>query len=134
MDRRTVAYWIATGVFCAVLGSSGFMHLLRVDFVAAAMAHLGYPAYVPTILGSAKLLGVAALLAPGRPLLKEWAYAGFAFNLLGATASHAFAGDPIGETVRPLVVCAIGYASYALRPPDRRLAAEALTAPEPARG
>ena len=66
-------------------------------------------------------LGVAALLAPGLPLLKEWAYAGFTFNLVGATASHVFGGDPISETIRPAIILALGAASYHWRPASRRL-------------
>jgi uncharacterized membrane protein YphA (DoxX/SURF4 family) len=52
------------------------------------LQRLGYPEYLLTILGIAKLLGVAALLYPGMPRLKEWAYAGFAFDLGGATISQ----------------------------------------------
>jgi hypothetical protein len=90
MNRRMLIYWLTTGLFCAVLGFSGFAHFTHLEPMVEAMTKLGYPLYFMTILGSAKLLGVAALLAPGRPLLKEWAYAGFAFNLLGATACHRF--------------------------------------------
>ena len=78
MDRKTLAYWLCTGLFCLVLGFSGVAHFTRQTFIVEALAALGYPVYVLTILGTAKLLGVAALLAPRRPLLKEWAYAGFA--------------------------------------------------------
>lgn len=122
MTSKTTAYWITTGVFCAMLGFSGIAHSTRIEVVAESMAELGYPAFLMTILGTAKLLGVAALLAPGRPLLKEWAYAGFTFNLIGATASHAFAGDPLFVTIRPALALAIGAASYLLRPAERRLA------------
>ena len=121
MNRRMLIYWLTTGLFCAVLGFSGFAHFTHLEPMVEAMTKLGYPLYFMTILGSAKLLGVAALLAPGRPLLKEWAYAGFAFNLLGATASHAFTGDPLSETIRPATVLALGAASYLLRPAARRL-------------
>ena len=74
-----------------------------------------------TILGVAKILGGIALLIPGVPLLKEWAYAGFTFDLFGAAASHAFVSDPIAEIIVPLVVLSIAIASYCLRPPNRRL-------------
>jgi hypothetical protein len=121
VSGKTTAYWITTGLFCAMFLFGGANHLLRTEMIAAGMASLGYPAYLMTILGTAKLLGVAALLAPGRPLLKEWAYAGFTFNLLGATASHVFAGDPFSETVRPAVVLLVGAGSYLLRPTSRRL-------------
>ena len=121
MNRRLLIYWLTTGLFCAVLGFSGFAHFTHLEPMVEAMTKLGYPLYFMTILGSAKLLGVAALLAPGRPLLKEWAYAGFAFNLLGATASHGFTGDPLSETIRPATVLVLGAASYLLRPAARRL-------------
>ncbi len=123
MATKTTIYWITTGLFCAMLGFSGFAHVTRVELIAESMVELGYPTYVMTILGTAKLLGIAALLAPRRPLLKEWAYAGFAFNLIGATASHAFAGDPVFEIVPPAVVLALGAGSYLLRPSERRLGA-----------
>ncbi|MBW2397256.1 MAG: DoxX family protein [Deltaproteobacteria bacterium] len=120
MNRKN-AYWATTGLFCAVLGFSGFAHVAHIDSMVEAMTRLGYPGYFMTIIGLAKLCGVVALLVPERPLLKEWAYAGFVFNLLGATASHAFSGDHFTETVRPAAILLIGLASYLLRPVERRL-------------
>jgi hypothetical protein len=68
-----------------------------------------------TIIGTAKLLGALALLVPVTPrTLRDWAYAGFVFNLLGAVASHVGAGDPIGDTLAPLMPLTILLASYAL--------------------
>jgi uncharacterized membrane protein len=121
MDRMTLGYWITTGIFCLTFAGGGLAHFTHQPMMAEAMEKLGYPAYVMTILGSAKLLGVIALLSPGRPLLKEWAYAGFAFDLLGANASHFFASDPVGEFVGPLALLVVGAASYLLRPESRRL-------------
>ena len=137
MTARTVSYWIATVVFCAAMAAGGVLDLLRVDFLVEGMDKLGYPVYILTILGVAKLLGVVALLPPGIPLLKEWAYAGFAFELLGATVSHLYVGDPVNEVAPPLVLLALAAASYLLRPPSRRLAsatAGASTGPAPADG
>ena len=122
MSRKTLAYWIVTGLFCAVLAFSGFAHFTHLEDIVEAMKHLGYPLYFMSIIGLAKLLGVVAVLAPAHPLLKEWAYAGFSFNLIGATASHAFSGDPLSHTVRPAIVLGLCVASYLLRPPSRRLA------------
>ncbi|MCP4006602.1 MAG: DoxX family protein [bacterium] len=121
MTPSSVGFWLATSVFCVVLGVSGFANFARLDFMVQNMVAHGYPVYFMTILGFAKLAGVVALLVPGRPLLKEWAYAGFAFNLLGATATHVFSGDPIGEAARPAIVLCVGVASYLLRPTARRL-------------
>jgi hypothetical protein len=86
------------------------------------MAELGYPAYFVTILGIAKLLGGTAILAPRFPRLKEWAYAGIAFDLLGASASHAAVGHPAAKVVVPLVLCGIAAASWALLPERERWA------------
>lgn len=131
-------YWISTGLFCLVLTFSAVMHGFRVGPMLESMTALGYPPYFMTILGVAKFLGVTALLVPGRPLLKEWAYAGFAFNLLGATATHTFVGDPLSEFVGPVALLGIGAISYLSRPADRRLSivpnlgGESRTAPSAA--
>lgn len=123
MNRKTLAYWIPTGLFCAVVGFSGFAHVSHQPGMVEAMTHLGYPLYFMTIIGTAKILGVAAVLAPVPPLLKEWAYAGLCFNLIGATASHAFSGDPLSHVVRPAIVLVLCVASYLLRPEAQRLPA-----------
>ncbi len=108
-------------LFCSVLGFSGIAHFGRLDDMVESMTALGYPTYFMSILGLAKLLGVAALLAPRLPLLKEWAYAGFAFNLIGAVGSHLFVGDPAVEYLPPFVLLLVGSVSYLARPADRRL-------------
>ncbi len=121
--KRDTLYWIVTGIFCTVFLFGGVSHLLRSEAMAQSMTGLGYPLYVMTILGTAKVLGAMALLVPGWAILKEWAYAGFAFDLIGATASHSFVGDPLSETLPPLALLLLGAASYALRPPARRVVA-----------
>ena len=63
--------------------------------IVQIMIALGYPLYSMKILGFAKMLGSAAILYGRFPKLKEWAYAGFAFDYLGATASHILAGDVV---------------------------------------
>jgi len=122
MDRKQLAYWITTGLFGLVLGFSGVAHFTHLPSMVEAMTGMGYPLYFMQIIGLAKILGVVAILIPGQPLLKEWAYAGLAFNLIGATASHALSGDDISHTIRPFVVLLLGAASYLLRPGERRLA------------
>lgn len=121
MNKRLTAYWLATAVFCLAMAAGGMMNLLRAEIQKESIAALGYPEYLMTILGVAKVLGVIALLLPKMPLLKEWAYAGFTFDLLGASASHALNRDSIVEAVIPLVILAIAVASYYFRPAVRRL-------------
>jgi len=122
MNGRNIVYWLTTGVFCLVLTFAGVTHLMHIPFMVEKMIHLGYPEYFMTIIGGFEFLGVVVVLAPGLPMLKEWAYAGFVFTLIGATASHFYSGEAFGPSVRPLVVLGFTVASYALRSPSRRLA------------
>ena len=121
MNARLVAYWITTALFALAIAGSGTMNLLQPPELVAVLEHLGYPAYLGSILGTWKLLGAVAILAPGLPRLKEWAYAGFTFALSGATISHLVSGDPVGQAAAPLVLLSFALASWALRPEGRRL-------------
>lgn len=56
------------------------------------------------------------------PTLREWAYAGFTIDLIGATASHVCAGDPVGASMVPALFLIPLAVSYVLRP-DRYLVA-----------
>jgi hypothetical protein len=85
------------------------------------MEHLGYPSYFLLIIGVWKMSCAVALVVPRFPRLKEWAYAGAIFNYTGAVASHLAVDDSASKWVGPLVFAAITLASWALRPPNRRL-------------
>ncbi len=124
--KSPIAYWIPTGLFAFALTGSGFMTITHQPPMVAVYQHLGYPMYFMTLLGAAKLAGVAVLLAPGLPRLKEWAYAGFAINLVSAAVSHVASGDPPGGAVAPMVLLALALASWHLRPEDRRLEGPAV--------
>jgi uncharacterized membrane protein YphA (DoxX/SURF4 family) len=123
MNARNAAYWTSTTIIFLGFLSNGVACLLRVEAPAKLIAELGYPPYFLTILGAWKVLGALALLAPGLPRVKEWAYAGIVFNLTGAAFSHAACGHPVGQAAVPLVLAAIAVASWALRPASRVLGA-----------
>ena len=122
MNARTICYWLATAPTAFVFLSGGVADVLRPSFVVEGMTQLGYPTYFCVILGIWKILGGIAVLAPGLPLVKEWAYAGMLFSLTGAAASHAAVGDPPAKIATPLVILAIVATSWALRPESRALA------------
>jgi uncharacterized membrane protein YphA (DoxX/SURF4 family) len=88
----------------------------------STLQHLGYPLYFATLAGAWKILGALAIVAPGLPRLKEWAYAGFFFELTAAAFSHASVGDSAADIIAPLGFLALVAASWALRPASRRLA------------
>ena len=87
-----IAFWIVTALFCTQIGFTAYAQL-RLPQVADAFTHLGFPAYFRVELAWAKLIGIALLLAPVTPRLKEWAYAGFAINLVSALIAHLAVGD-----------------------------------------
>jgi hypothetical protein len=121
MKAKAVGYWICTVLTAFVFLSGGVVYLLRVPEVVAGVTRLGYPAYVVTILGVWKLLGGGAVLLPGFPLVKEWAYAGMIFDLTGAAASSAASGAELRHVLVPLALAGLVVASWALRPESRRV-------------
>jgi len=116
MTNRQAAYWTTTGFAALALGAAGAADLLRVPAIMDSLAHLGYPAYFATILGTWELLGAAAIVAPNSSRLTEWAYAGIFFALTGAALSHAASGDPVGKVLVPLVLLVVVVVSWTFRP------------------
>jgi uncharacterized membrane protein YphA (DoxX/SURF4 family) len=119
----TWPYWTATAVIAIEGAVGGAMDLLHLPPFFPVLLDLGYPAYLATILGIAKLLATLVIVAPRLPRLKEWAYAGIMINMLGAAASHLAVRDTPGDLVAPLAFAGIALASWALRPPTRKLEA-----------
>jgi hypothetical protein len=89
----TVLFWIVTVLFCLEMSFTAYYELLPQG--AQAFARLGFTSgYFRLELSLAKLVGVAVLLVPLIPArLKEWAYAGFAINLVSAIIAHSFISD-----------------------------------------
>ena len=87
MKKTKIIFWIITGLFAAFMTFSAVPDALCVPDAITFMNHLGYPTYIIPFLGVAKLLAVIAILIPGFPIIKEWAYAGLTFDLLGAVYS-----------------------------------------------
>jgi uncharacterized membrane protein YphA (DoxX/SURF4 family) len=118
---RATTYWIATGAVVAECVIGGGMDLRHMSPFYPAMIHLGYPGYLATIIGTAKLLAAVVVVAPRLPRLKEWAYAGIMINMIGAAASYLGAHQSATNLIPPAVIAALALLSWALRPPTRRL-------------
>jgi len=113
MKKINIIYWISTILICFVMGGSGLAGLLS-DPKSAQMANnpLHYPVYFMMFISAAKVLGAIAILVPGFPKLKEWAYAGFTFDLLGATYSMLAVGFPVKNVaIMPVffIILAVSY-------------------------
>ncbi len=120
-QSRALAYWLTTGVAALAFAVPGIGDLARAPHFVEDMARLGYPPFFLLILGTWKVLGAAAILAPGFARLKEWAYAGMMFDLTGAAATRAFVADGAVAVIVPLAIAVVVLSSWALRPPTRRL-------------
>jgi len=118
--RNKIIYWIATLWLALGMVSSGIVQLIKNKEEVNMMTHLGYPLYFLTIIGVWKMLGVAAVLIPKVPLVKEWAYAGFFFAMSGAVVSHFAVGDGAKEFFGPVLLLILTVISWYLRPLDRK--------------
>ena len=116
MKTKKIIYWSLTGLFSAGMLMSSMMYLTQNEALVQGFGHLGYPVYLLQLLGTAKLLGAIALLQPWLRGIKEWAYAGFTFNLVGAIWSHMAMGDTILSPLMFLVLLALSYYSYRINP------------------
>jgi uncharacterized membrane protein YphA (DoxX/SURF4 family) len=116
---NTRVYWVFTALTALLFAVPGMALLLRIPHFTEDMAQLGYPSYFLTILGVWKLLGVLAILVPGLPRLKEWAYAGMIFDLTSAVISRTVTGGAVIKILPPLVAIAIVMLSWKLRPAAR---------------
>src|SRR5437870_2826270 len=127
--RNKIIYWISTIWLALGMLATGTLQLFKAKAEGAVappgvygITHLGYPVYFLTILGVWKILGVAAVLIPGFPRLKEWAYAGFFFIMSGAIFSHVAVGDPMSELIPGLLLLVLTVVSWYFRPESRKIA------------
>ena len=120
MKLKSISYWVVTAMLAFFIGSGGAAELAHVPGNIEGLVQLGYPAYFATIIGFWKVLGAIAILAPGLPRLKEWAYAGFTITILSACYSHFSSGDG-WLAAEPLLTIVALMLSYAYRPASRRL-------------
>ena len=116
---RKIAYWVTTGLIAFFGFVAAFTYLSGSSEAVQGFAHVGYPQQLRIILGIAKPLGAIALLIPGFPKLKEWAYAGFTFAWICAFVAHYLAGDG-PKAVMPVVLLVILFVSYFTRTASHR--------------
>lgn len=116
-----IIYWVAIAWLSLGMASTGIVQLIHMKEEVEKMDTLGYPAYLLTLLGIWKILGVIAVLVPKFPLLKEWAYAGFFFLTTGAIFSHLAAADEAVELFGPVLLLLLTITSWIFRPIGRKL-------------
>ncbi|HXS37830.1 MAG TPA: DoxX family protein [Flavipsychrobacter sp.] len=115
MKKTKVLYWVFTGLFSFLMFGSAIPDIFS-SAVAVKGMHdgLGYPTYFIPFIGTAKLLGVIAILTPGHARFKEWAFAGLLFDLIGATYSIICSGQPAPNWLFMILPLTIAFTSYFL--------------------
>ena len=121
MKRTNLIYWIVTGLFAAFMLFSSIPDVILSEEAKTFMNGLGYPDYFTRFIGVVKVLGVIAILVPGYPRIKEWAYAGFFFNMFGAVYSHLASGSEPKELFGPILLLVLIVVSWYFRPADRKI-------------
>jgi hypothetical protein len=114
MKNINAFYWICTGLLIPAIGIGSLFGIVPNEENLKVFFSLGYPAYIVPFLSIAKLLGLVVIFLPGYPRLKEWAYAGISFDLIGAMFSILAIGSPFTHILFPLFALLLLLGSYFL--------------------
>ncbi len=112
MKKNNIIFWVATGF---IFLFEGVMPALtsQTELAKEGIRHLGYPEYFGNILVVFKVIGTLLLMIPQVPSrVKEWAYAGFAFDFIFAFLSHVSVDGFSAMSCFPLIILAILVVSY----------------------
>ena len=115
MKKAKIVFWISTTL---IFLFEGVMPALtsQTELAKEGIRHLGYPDYFGVMLTVFKVLGALALIIPQIPArIKEWAYAGFAFDFIAAFVSYWAVEGLSAIAFFPLIVLgvlAVSYISY----------------------
>jgi hypothetical protein len=119
MKLKSTLYWVSTILVALVFTATGILNLIGNDHIFNDMLHLGFPTYIMTILGFWKLMAAITILLRKTIRLKEWAYAGMLFDLIGAAFSRMSIGDPVQTIIVPLLIMGVVVISWISRPESR---------------
>jgi len=112
MKKDKIIFWTAT---ILIFLFEGVMPALtsQTELAKEGIRHLGYPEYFGNALVVFKVLGSLILIIPQLPKrVKEWAYAGFAFDFIFASISHTAVDGFTFNSIFPLIVFAVLIVSY----------------------
>lgn len=113
MKKLKITYWIVNILFGGFLIFSAIPDLLSTEDAKKFICdQLHYPAYILPFLGFAKILGGLAILLPLSSRIKEGAYAGLMFDLLGASRSVYSISNSIAQTAPMFIFVLLGAAAY----------------------
>jgi hypothetical protein len=112
MKTNKIIFWVTTTL---IFLFEGVMPAFtsQTEEAKEGIRHLGYPGYFGVMLTVFKVLGALVLIIPQVPArVKEWAYAGFVIDFIGAFVSLAVVDGFTGLTFFPLIVLLVLVVSY----------------------
>ena len=130
MKKDKIIFWSATTILFLF---QGVMPALtsHTEMAREGIRQLGYPAYFGTMLSIFKIAGAVVLMFPQFPKkLREWAYAGFAFDFISACVSNSVVYGLGSEAVSPLIallILGVSYVYYHRLHPERTQRLDALS-------
>ena len=92
MKPLKIIYWVVTIAMCSLFLYSAQMYFFNTDMVRGFFEMLHFPKWVVIPLAILKVAGVIAIISDLSSVLKEWAYAGFFYDVILATVAHNDAG------------------------------------------
>ncbi len=112
MKRDKWIFWFTTG-FIVLFDGVMPAFTSQSEVAKEGLRSLGYPDYFGVMLTVFKVLGAIVLIFPQFPnRIKEWAYAGFAFDFISAFVSNSVVDGFVPTTLLPLVFLVILILSY----------------------
>ena len=112
MKKINIFYWICTGNLIPGLGIGSIYGIILHPGSTEQFVRLGYPVYLAPFLGVARILALIVIVIPKYPRLKEWAYAGLAFDIIGAIYSQIATGQSLTSLFFPVIAILFLSGSY----------------------
>lgn len=109
MKINNIMYWIATILLSLIFLYSAQMYFFKTEMVEGFFEGFNFPTYIIIPLAVIKILGVIMILWRKSNWLTEWAYAGFFFDLVLATAAHQDAGHGLGLSLIGIPILFVSY-------------------------
>ncbi|MEM6845694.1 MAG: DoxX family protein [Bacteroidota bacterium] len=124
MKAIKITYYVTLSLFSLLMTFSASNYFFNYSAVEEDFQSLGFPTYLIYPLAIAKILGLIAIWTKQSAVLKEWAYAGFFFNVVLAASAHINVGDgQAAGAFIALTLLAVTYFTEKKVVPEKSLAA-----------
>ncbi len=112
MKKTKIAYWVFTVLMAAAMIFSSVGMVSPNPDSVNLFNQIRFPEYMIPFIGWAKIIGVLVVLIPGNWRIKEWAYAGLTFDVIGAMYCFMAIGLPFTDWAPMFVFVLLIAASY----------------------